>query len=305
MNQKKQIKNWWIDFLLFFGFIMSFYLDLTGVIGHQWLGLAVIILAGIHLMTHWDWVKAVTTRLFKSTPARSRWYYLIDFLLMLGAVIILETGLIISTWFNLSLSNYPAWLDIHIYASLATLALTTVKVGLHWRWVVATTSKVFSPLKAHPVSQPALVPVRVERPLDRDGVDRRHFLSTMGVIGLGSLLAASNIFSDDGVAMAEFVEGGDTSQTILPTATAGQAEVIASTPTTASVTQTSAITLEDGPELTVTATPVAVAQNYSTSLSNSSTACSIRCQRGCSYPGHCRRYTDQNSNGKCDLGECI
>ncbi len=305
MNQKKQIKNWWIDILLFFGFIMSFYLDLTGVIVHQWLGMAVIFLTGIHLMTHWNWVKAVTIRLFKGTPARSRWYYLIDFLLMMGAVIILETGLIISTWFNLSLSNYPAWLDTHIYASLATLALTTIKIGLHWRWVVATTTKAFSRLKAPSFPQPALVPVRVEQPLDRDAVDRRHFLATMGVIGLGSLLAASNIFSDDGVAMAEFAESGDTSPTILPTANAGQAEVIASTPTTAAATQTSAITLEDGPELTVTATPVTVAQNYSTALSNSSAVCSVHCQRGCSYPGHCRRYADQNSNGKCDLGECI
>ena len=27
--------------------------------------------------------------------------------------------------------------------------------------------------------------------------------------------------------------------------------------------------------------------------------------RRCSYPGHCRKYTDSNNNGRCDLGECL
>jgi hypothetical protein len=36
-----------------------------------------------------------------------------------------------------------------------------------------------------------------------------------------------------------------------------------------------------------------------------SSGCVVRCERGCSYPGHCRRYTDSNQNGRCDLGECV
>jgi hypothetical protein len=31
----------------------------------------------------------------------------------------------------------------------------------------------------------------------------------------------------------------------------------------------------------------------------------VRCDRRCSYPGHCRKYTDSNGNGRCDLGECL
>lgn len=38
--------------------------------------------------------------------------------------------------------------------------------------------------------------------------------------------------------------------------------------------------------------------------SKSAAACTVRCQRRCSYPGHCRRYVDRNANGRCDLGEC-
>lgn len=39
--------------------------------------------------------------------------------------------------------------------------------------------------------------------------------------------------------------------------------------------------------------------------SSSTASGAARCPRGCSYPGHCRRYTDANSNGRCDLGESV
>ena len=44
-------------------------------------------------------------------------------------------------------------------------------------------------------------------------------------------------------------------------------------------------------------------QGSSNSL-NGSSACSVMCPRGCSYPGHCRRYVDSDGNRRCDLGEC-
>jgi hypothetical protein len=42
-------------------------------------------------------------------------------------------------------------------------------------------------------------------------------------------------------------------------------------------------------------------QSYTGSASS---GCSVLCPRGCSYPGHCRRYTNSNGNGRCDYGEC-
>ena len=44
--------------------------------------------------------------------------------------------------------------------------------------------------------------------------------------------------------------------------------------------------------------------NAATARNNAAASCTIRCGRRCSYPGHCRRYTDSNGNGRCDLGEC-
>lgn len=48
-------------------------------------------------------------------------------------------------------------------------------------------------------------------------------------------------------------------------------------------------------------TPANTTQASTSSISS----CVVRCRRGCSYPGHCRRYVDSNGNGRCDLGECL
>lgn len=308
MKTNKPKYKWIVDLLLLIGFLLSFYLNLTGVMVHQLLGVVVSLLAGVHLMMHWDWVKSVTARFIKGTNSRSRLYYVIDFLIMLGAVMIIETGLMISTWFNLALPNYSAWLDIHIYSAITVLALAVLKIGLHWRWVVNTTIKIFS---FHTLSPQQLQPVPVEiqpsrrqLPADREAIDRRQFLSAMGLVGLGSLLAVSNVFSDGNVAWAEAAD--DPALLSQPTAVnTASAQPAASTSTAQPATQAAAITLEDEPTATVEPTQTAVQENTALANSDTNTYCTVQCLRGCSYPGHCRRYTDSNGNGKCDLGECM
>ena len=39
--------------------------------------------------------------------------------------------------------------------------------------------------------------------------------------------------------------------------------------------------------------------------SSSETSCRVICDQGCTYPGECRRFIDQNGNGICDLTECV
>ncbi len=308
MKTSKSINKWVVDLLLLIGFLLCFYLNLTGVMVHQWLGVIVLLLAGAHLMMHWDWVKSVTARFIKGTNMRSRLYYVIDFIIMLGAVIILETGLMISTWFNLALSNYTVWVGIHIYSAVTVLALAVLKIGLHWRWVVNTTKRIFS---FHTISLHQMEPVSVEvepsrrqHSEDREAVDRRQFLAAMGLVGLGSLLAVSNVFSDGKVAWAEAADEPVLISQLTATNTATvQSAAVFSTSTDQPTRQAVTITLEDEPTVAPTQTGTQV--NPAIATSETSTYCMIQCRRGCSYPGHCRRYTDANGNGKCDLGECI
>jgi hypothetical protein len=185
----KQKSNYWIDMGLFAGLVVLFYLDLTGVELHQWIGVLGGALVTYHLAVHWNWVKVVSQRFFGRTSGRARGYYLIDAALLAGIAVIIFTGLVISTWLNLALSNFTGWLSVHITVSIFTLCVVVLKLALHWRWIVSTTRSVF----AEPV-QPAMQPVPVPVPVQPGSrqMSRREFLRVMGVVGVSSFLALSS-----------------------------------------------------------------------------------------------------------------
>jgi hypothetical protein len=255
MKTNKQRHHWLIDAALFSGFLLSFWLELTGVEVHQWLGIAIGAVAGYHLLTHWAWVKSVTDRFFKQTSTQARLYYVVDATVLIGLATIIVTGLVISTWFDLALTNDAAWKSFHVIASLGTLAAVVIKLGLHWRWIVATARRYIFP------QPPQLAPAPTAK-----GLGRREFLRLMGGVSAVAVMA--------GLSAVEALQQ------------AASAE--AATPSTSSQTGTSSATQRT--------TSSAQAQNSSN--------CFVQCNRRCSYPGHCRRYTDSNNNGHCDLGEC-
>ncbi len=292
---KNQKSNWYLDVVILLGFLVSFFLNLTGLAVHQWLGVAVFLGIMFHLVNHWDWVKSVFSNFFGKASGRARLYALIDGLLLYGFVMIIETGLVISTWFNLNLSNYEVWLEIHIYSSIATLLLAVLKVGLHWRWIVKTAAKIFTPA-------PKLNPQVLNPVPQASTVSRRDFLVTMGLVGLGSAIAISNVLPslkkvDASSTVAQNTENTATTAATQaePTATSTQAQAVTSVPTDAST----AIP-------TATAQPTALPTATSAPVASNSLVCYASCPKGrhCSFPGQCGRYTDSNSNGLCDLGEC-
>jgi len=286
-----QKKRWFLDATLFIGFLGCFFPDATGVVLHQVLGIAAGLAAGTHLLTHWSWVCSVTQRFFGKTSSRARLYFTIDALVMAGFFTILATGLVISTWVNLSLTNYAAWQTVHIAASISTLVLLVLKIGLHARWIAATARKVFAP-RVVQTQEP--IPA-----LATTGMTRRDFLKVMGAAGAVSMIALSSSAKGLLNALGEFEDAGSSTPaasniTTAAPSTSTPAGVVSNTPaplsSSSASTGSSTITLQSG--------------NSAASINNSST-CIVRCNRGCSYPGKCRRYVDSNGNGLCDNGECM
>ena len=260
MKTNKPKSNWMIDAALLAGFLATFFLDLTSLVVHQWLGVAVGLLAGYHFLLHWKWIKSVTFRWVGQTSRQAHTYYVIDAGLMLGCAVILVTGGVISSWLALPLENYAAWSNVHVAASIITLLIVVVKIGLHWRWIVKTAQQLFSAPDAHATNALPLQPVTASARMNR-----RSFLMLMGVVSLPAILAIGHV-----------LDGGQAA----PAEVANQEQVTLG-PSSQSATQPTS------------------------SANASSTACTIRCNKGCSYPGHCRRYVDTNRNNRCDLGECM
>ena len=251
--------NWIVDAGLFTGFWLASLMNLTGLAVHEWLGLAVGILSGYHLLAHWAWVKSVTQRWSGRTSAQARRFFIIDAGLLAGFSLTLQTGLVISTWLDLTLANYAAWYTIHVMASLITLGLLVIKIGLHWRWVYKVGQRIFGANSRLVKRQ--LNPQTVTAIANKE---RRDFLKLMGVVSIAALIAAYSALERD-----------------------------ESTPNTGS---------SQGNSNQRSSQSASIPDTYGSS--NSSRLGSICCNKGCSYPGHCRRYVDSNSNGRCDLGEC-
>jgi len=182
MKTNKQQRNWLIDAALFGGLLLAFWMELTGVEVHQWLGVAIATGAGYHLITHWAWVKSVTARFFSQTSEQARQYYLVDAAVLIGLAAITVTGLVISTWLNLTLSNFAAWKSLHVIASICTLLAVVVKIGLHWRWIVSTARRYVLP-------KAASAPEVKAAPVAANALGRREFLRLMGGVSAVAVIA--------------------------------------------------------------------------------------------------------------------
>ncbi len=257
--KNKTLWNWLVNLVLWVGFLVAFFLELTGLEAHQWLGLALGALAGYHLALHWKWVQAVGARFFGKTSGQARSYYLVDAAILCGFFLMVSTGIAISSW--LALANVSFWVNLHVSSSILTLLLVVAKLGLHWRMIVQAAQKyILAPLAPQPVHQ---VPASQAR------LTRRSFLTLMGIVGVAASAAITNVQAN-----------APADATSSPTAAA---------PATGSVTASGSTGQTAAGATTTTST----------------NACMLRCNKGCSYPGRCRRYTDTNKNGKCDLGECV
>lgn len=188
MEQQKV--NWLLDAALFGGFLVAMWLDLTGVVVHQWWGLGMAALAVYHLMRHRTWVTSVTGRLLRGASGRIARMYSVDAGLLLGFAGISLTGIMISTWLDLSLSAYSLWRTVHVTVSVVTGALIVLKVGMHYRWIVTVARRAMAPATRSAASELAPVSVRVER---------RDFIRLMGIVGASTLLLGVNALAEDGV----------------------------------------------------------------------------------------------------------
>ena len=308
--KNKQVFYWIIDVIILASLVLEYKLDWTGLQIHELLGLAVFGIMLVHLITHWRWVAAVTNKVLESVSSTATFCYVIDAILLFAFGAIILTGLIISSLLNLPLAvqSYEFWRFLHVSVSYLTLVMVGLKLAVHWKWIVSTTKrKIF-----HRKSEVPAMAVKA----NASGVSRRQFLAQTCVFSGAMVVAGVSyaawmkkyLFADDtAVQAAASLEEAATAtpHIVFVTATPEQqVEEAASGNEQTLVQQTEVPTVI--PTVEPTAIPTTVADNVrpagaaSSQLSNTT---SVRCTRGCSYPGRCRRYEDTNGNNICDLSE--
>ena len=300
--KNKQVFYWVLDLLILLAYLVEYSIKITGYDWHELLGLAVGAMLLVHLATHWKWVVSVTKRLVASLQGKAVLCYTIDFVLLALFAGIILTGLLISSLLNLPLTSYEFWRFLHVSISYLTLVVVGLKIAIHWSWIVNTTKR-----KIFNRRQDLLPQVEGEPSCQSQALlNRRQFLQESGIFtgvilfsGLGYVnWITKNLLSEPEKTTATNVQAD--AVTVQSTATAFQP-----LPTEASTTAAD-MGIEQSVlevQLDATATAVPTAMPTSVPTVQAVVPVSVRCNRGCSYPGRCRRYTDSNNNNRCDLSE--
>ncbi len=135
---------------------------------HLWGSLAMLAVAAIHIPLHWNWIVAMSKRIFrialgqsKKMNSNGRYNLIVNALIALGALLCGISGLYFLLVPGASHSSSlpdPRWLfslatwDIlHTWSGVLMVAASILHFAIHWKWVTKVTMKIF---KNNPSRQP-------------------------------------------------------------------------------------------------------------------------------------------------------
>ncbi|MBY9078107.1 DUF4405 domain-containing protein [Paenibacillus sp. HN-1] len=157
MKNKKSYVKLTLDLLMGVTFALLYNTRVLGGLAfHEIAGIAIGFAFVIHIVLNWRFVQKITVRLFdKSLPARTRFSYLLNVLLLLSMSLVIFSGLVIS---RVVLPNFQFvnenWFKIaHMAVAYLALGLIGVHIGIHWHWVIKVTQKLLNMKLPQPLSR--------------------------------------------------------------------------------------------------------------------------------------------------------
>ena len=135
---------------------------------HTWIGLAMVVIALVHIFFHWKWVKSMFKRVASGASAqlnpRARYNLWLNTLTALSFLISALSGLYFLFTVGseggrnpdpMFLFSRTAWDVLHTWSSVVFIASAILHFAIHWRWIVNVTKKVFQRSVTPRVEQPA------------------------------------------------------------------------------------------------------------------------------------------------------
>jgi cytochrome b561 len=145
-----------LDITLLLSTIALGTVSFTGMIIHEWLGIAIALLALIHLLLSWTWVSSATQRLFSGASSRARINYILNALLFACMAAVIYSGIVISEYAIPTLTKQSApdpaasfgWSRVHDFLSNAAVILVALHLAINWDWLAAAVRKILGRSKA-------------------------------------------------------------------------------------------------------------------------------------------------------------
>jgi hypothetical protein len=144
--------TFWLDVTLVVSVCVLQTVRFTGLVLHEWLGLAMVGMVLAHLLLSWTWIATQSRRLIVERSLRSRINYLINLALFAAVTAVIFSGILISQKAIPTLSGARAapemdwrWDNLHNQFSVAALILSGFHVAINWDWLLAVVQELLFP----------------------------------------------------------------------------------------------------------------------------------------------------------------
>jgi len=131
-----------LDAGLFATFLVAFSPTVTGISVHEWLSLAIIVPALIHLVINTDWVIHTAANIAARLRRVSALTLLLDTVLFVATVTVMLSGLMVSQVIAAALgvggTRSAIWHVAHSFSATATIVLLLTHLALHIPWAART-----------------------------------------------------------------------------------------------------------------------------------------------------------------------
>ena len=139
----------WLDVTLLVSICALQTVRFTGLVVHEWLGLAMVGMVLGHLLLAWSWIASQSRRLFALQSLRARINYLLNLSLFASVTAAIFSGILISQKAIPVLTGTQAapdmdwhWDTLHNDFSGTVLILAGLHLAINWDWVLAAGQKV-------------------------------------------------------------------------------------------------------------------------------------------------------------------
>ena len=134
-----------LDLILLLSLCALEHVPFTGLILHEWLGLALATLIVIHLLLSWSWIAASTRRFFRGAPNRTRVNYILNLCLFGFMTAVIFSGILSSQEALPALASANTrWARLHGRFSDCIVALAAAHLAINWDWLLAATRKIMA-----------------------------------------------------------------------------------------------------------------------------------------------------------------